>query len=53
MRSTSSAWNAMAAGSSPGCGPDRPAAPRALNAAIWHTWKIGAPVKRSLIAYDH
>jgi hypothetical protein len=25
----------------------------ALNAAIWHNWKIGAPVKRSLIAYDH
>jgi len=25
----------------------------ALNAAIWHTWNIGAPVKRSLIAYDH
>jgi hypothetical protein len=25
----------------------------ALNAAIWHNWRIGAPVKRSLIAYDH
>jgi hypothetical protein len=25
----------------------------ALNAAIWHNWMIGAPVKRSLIAYDH
>lgn len=25
----------------------------ALNAAIWHNWTIGAPVKRSLIAYDH
>jgi hypothetical protein len=25
----------------------------ALNAAIWHNWSIGAPVKRSLIAYDH
>jgi hypothetical protein len=25
----------------------------ALNAAIWHNWAIGAPVKRSLIAYDH
>lgn len=24
-----------------------------LNAAIWHNWRIGAPVKRSLIAYDH
>jgi Transposase DDE domain len=24
-----------------------------LNAAIWHNWQIGAPVKRSLIAYDH
>jgi hypothetical protein len=22
-------------------------------AAIWHNWKINAPVKRSLIAYDH
>jgi hypothetical protein len=25
----------------------------ALNAAIWHNWQIGAPVKRPLIAYDH
>ncbi|PSK80095.1 DDE family transposase [Murinocardiopsis flavida] len=25
----------------------------ALNAVIWHNWHIGAPVKRSLIAYDH
>jgi DDE family transposase len=25
----------------------------ALNAAIWHNWRTGAPVKRSLIAYDH
>nr|WP_017558052.1 hypothetical protein [Nocardiopsis baichengensis] len=25
----------------------------ALNAAIWHNWLIGAPVKRSLNAYDH
>jgi len=25
----------------------------ALNACIWHNWLIGAPVKRSLIAYDH
>ena len=25
----------------------------ALNAAIWHNWQAGAPVKRSLIAYDH
>ena len=25
----------------------------ALNVAIWHNWQIGAPVKRSLIAYDH
>lgn len=25
----------------------------ALNAAIWHNWTIGAPVKRSLTAYDH
>lgn len=25
----------------------------ALNAAIWHNWTIDAPVKRSLIAYDH
>ncbi|MFC5748518.1 transposase [Actinomadura rugatobispora] len=25
----------------------------ALNAAIWHNWLIGAPVKRSLTAYDH
>jgi Transposase DDE domain len=25
----------------------------ALNAAIWHNWAIGAPIKRSLIAYDH
>jgi hypothetical protein len=25
----------------------------ALNACIWPNWQIGAPVKRSLIAYDH
>jgi hypothetical protein len=25
----------------------------ALNTCIWHNWMIGAPVKRSLIAYDH
>ncbi|RKS05082.1 DDE family transposase [Nocardiopsis sp. Huas11] len=25
----------------------------ALNAAIWHNWQIGAPIKRSLVAYDH
>jgi hypothetical protein len=25
----------------------------ALNACIWHNWNIGAPVKRSLIAYGH
>ena len=25
----------------------------ALNAAIWFNWQIGAPVKPSLIAYDH
>ena len=25
----------------------------ALNACIWFNWKIGAPVKRSLTAYDH
>jgi hypothetical protein len=25
----------------------------ALNAAIWLNWSIDAPVKRSLIAYDH
>ena len=25
----------------------------ALNACIWHNWQIGAPVKRSLTAYDH
>jgi hypothetical protein len=25
----------------------------ALNACIWRNWQIGAPVKRSLIAYDH
>ena len=25
----------------------------ALNAAIWFNWQIGAPIKRSLIAYDH
>ena len=24
-----------------------------LHACIWHNWLIGAPVKRSLIAYDH
>ncbi|SCG64285.1 hypothetical protein GA0070213_10873 [Micromonospora humi] len=25
----------------------------ALNAAIRHNWTIDAPVKRSLVAYDH
>jgi hypothetical protein len=25
----------------------------ALTTAIWHNWTINAPVKRSLIAYDH
>lgn len=25
----------------------------AMAAAIWHNWKIDAPIKRSLIAYDH
>ena len=25
----------------------------ALNATIWFNWQISAPVKRSLIAYDH
>jgi hypothetical protein len=25
----------------------------ATAAAIWHNWTIGAPRKRSLIAYDH
>ena len=25
----------------------------ALTVAIWHNWTIDAPVKRSLIAYDH
>jgi hypothetical protein len=25
----------------------------ALNTCIWHNWLIDAPVKRSLIAYDH
>lgn len=25
----------------------------ALNTAIWFNWLIGAPVKRSLTAYDH
>jgi hypothetical protein len=25
----------------------------ALNAAIWFNWQIGAPTKRSLIAFDH
>jgi Transposase DDE domain len=25
----------------------------ALNASVWHNWLIGAPDKRSLVAYDH
>ncbi len=25
----------------------------AMSAAIWHNWQIAAPIKRSLIAYDH
>jgi hypothetical protein len=24
-----------------------------MAAAIWHNWETDAPVKRSLIAYDH
>jgi hypothetical protein len=26
---------------------------QAIEIAIWHNWMIGAPVKRSLTAYDH
>jgi hypothetical protein len=35
--------------------PGKHLAPSAepLNACIWHNWMIGAPVKRSLVAYDH
>lgn len=38
--------------------PGRVAAPvaarlLALAAAIWHNWRTGTPVKRSLVAYDH
>jgi transposase len=25
----------------------------ALTAGVWHNWLIGAPIKRSLVAYDH
>jgi len=25
----------------------------ALTAAIWHNWRTGQPIMRSLIAYDH
>jgi hypothetical protein len=25
----------------------------ALNAAVWHNWITGAPLKRSTTAYDH
>ena len=25
----------------------------AMAAAIWHNWATGAPIKRSLTAYDH
>jgi hypothetical protein len=28
-------------------------APLRVQDALWHNWQIGAPVKRSLIAYDH
>ena len=39
----------------PGTGPRACIVKRllALNACTWHNWLIGAPVKRSLIAYDH
>ena len=47
------AWNATAAASLPGCGPASSERLLALNTTIWHNWAIGAPVKRSLIAYDH
>jgi hypothetical protein len=26
---------------------------RTLAAAVWCNWQLGAPVKRSLLAYDH
>jgi hypothetical protein len=38
------------------CWPGSPGSPSgllAMAAAIWHNWAIGAPVKRSLSAYDH
>jgi hypothetical protein len=25
----------------------------ALAAAVWFNWQLGAPIKRSLLAYDH
>ena len=25
----------------------------ALAASVWFNWQLGAPVKRSLVAYDH
>jgi hypothetical protein len=31
----------------------RGAVPARLNAAIWFNWQIDAPVKCSLVAYDH
>jgi ubiquinone/menaquinone biosynthesis C-methylase UbiE len=36
-----------------GCGTGTLACLLALNACIWRNWLIDAPVKRSLIAYDH
>ena len=37
----------------PGCGPGSSSGSSPSTPCIWHNWMIGAPVKRSLIAYDH
>jgi hypothetical protein len=47
LAKASSAWNTTAAASPPGY------VPASSSACIWFNWLIGAPVKRSLIAYDH
>jgi len=49
----SSAWNITLDVSQPACGARVVQRLLVRNTAIWHNWAIGAPVKRSLIAYDH
>jgi len=46
-------WQASALAYGPGPGARIVQRILALSVAIWHNWQIGAPVTRSLIAFDH